>query len=160
MKRAKKSDGRVNNGGAREGAGKPKGVLMPQTVAKIQALAEVASERKLTAQMVLDEIAKHAFGNVQDLFDERGNLKPLHELTREQAACIASFEVVKKNAEPGDGQVDIIHKVKMVEKTKSLEMLAKYFALLTEVVRVHDGDKRIERLRRGRERIAAVKGES
>ncbi|HXJ44070.1 MAG TPA: terminase small subunit [Bryobacteraceae bacterium] len=123
-----------------------------------QALAEVQEKAKLTAQRVLDEIALHSFSNVQDLFDEAGNLKPIHTLTREQAACISSLEVIKKNAQAGDGQTDIVHKVKVVEKTKSLEMLAKHFALLTDVVRVQDGDAILERLSRGKKRIAADQG--
>ncbi len=120
-----------------------------------QALAEVAQEAKVTAQRVLDEIAKHSFSNVQDLFDEAGNLKPIHTLTRDQAACISSLEVIKKNATAGDGQTDIVHKVKVVEKTKSLEMLGKYFALFTEKVE-HSGsiDLISARLVSGRKRIA------
>lgn len=143
------------NGGRREGAGRPVGTKDPETIAREQATAERVVEARLTAQRVLDEIAKHSFSNVQDLFDEAGNLKPIHTLTRDQAACISSLEVIKKNATAGDGQTDIVHKVKVVEKTKSLEMLAKHFALLTDVVRLHDGDEVLERITRGRKRLAS-----
>jgi len=81
------------------------------------------SAAQLTAARVLEELRRLAFSDVRGLFDEAGNLRPLHELTAEQAAAIA-----------GDGQVDTIHKVKVWDKTKALESLAKHFGLLTERV--------------------------
>lgn len=139
----------------------PKGYKTAQVAAREagqrEALEQVKAEAKLTAQRVLDEIAKHSFSNVQDLFDEAGNLKPIHQLTRDQAACISSLEVIKKNAAPGDGQTDIIHKVKVVEKTKSLEMLAKHFALLTDVVRMDASEAILNKLSEGRKRVASLR---
>lgn len=88
----------------------------------------------LTATRVLEELRRLAFSDVTGLFDEHGNLKPLHTLTPEQAAAIASLEVVKKNITAGDGQIDTVHKLKVWDKTKALEMLAKHFGVLTERV--------------------------
>lgn len=88
----------------------------------------------ITAQKVLDELGKLSFSNVKHLFDQVGNLKPIHLLTDEEAACIASLEVIKKNAEAGDGKIDTVHKVRVWDKTRSLEMLAKHFGLLIEKV--------------------------
>lgn len=93
----------------------------------------------ITAQQVLREIAKLSFSNVKMLFDADGNLKPIHTLTDDEAACIASLEVIKKNAEAGDGKIDTVHKVKTWDKVRSIEMLAKHFALLTERVE-HGGE--------------------
>ena len=45
---------------------------------------------------------------------------------------VAGLEVIKKNAAAGDGVVDTVHKVKVVDPVKALEMLAKHFGLLTE----------------------------
>lgn len=92
----------------------------------------------LSAARVLEELRRLALSNVQEFFDEHGNLKPVHLLTREQAASIASFEVIKKNAEAGDGIIDTIHKLKVWDKPRSLEMLCKHFGLLTEKVE-HSG---------------------
>jgi phage terminase small subunit len=96
----------------------------------------------LTAERVLEELRRLAFADIRSLFDEHGNLKPLHELTQEQAACIGGFEVIKKNAEAGDGKIDTVHKVKVIDKTRTLEMLAKHFALLTERIE-HTGEIQI-----------------
>jgi hypothetical protein len=122
----------AQNGGARPNSGPKKGTVFAKTRDKREAEAKVREEYKLTAQRVLEEIALHSFSNVQDLFDEAGNLKPIHTLTRAQAAAISSFEVIKKNAEAGDGVTDVVHKVRVVDKLKTLELLAKHFALLTE----------------------------
>ncbi len=128
--------GRIYKGGMP--AGHKTAKVAAVEAGQAQAIAEVQEQAKLTAQRVLAELALHGFSNVQDLFDEHGNLKPIHTLTREQAASIASFEVVKKNMTAGDGQTDTVAKVKIIDKTKVLEMLAKHFALLTEKIE-HSG---------------------
>jgi phage terminase small subunit len=91
--------------------------------------------------------------NVKTLFDERGNLKPITELTLEQAASIASVEVVKKNLAAGDGQMDTVLKIRLWDKPRALEMLAKHFALLTDVVKVEaDAGALVARLQSARKR--------
>lgn len=86
----------------------------------------------VTAQKVKDRLALLAFQDIRQLFDEHGNLRPLHQLSAEAAAMVGGFEVIKKNAQAGDGVVDTVHKVKVVDPVKSLEMLAKHFGLLVE----------------------------
>lgn len=92
----------------------------------------------LTASRVLEEMRRLALSDVRALFDQQGNLKPLHTLTAEESACIAGVEVVIKNAKAGDGVTDTIHKIKVWDKPKTLEMLAKHFGLLTEKIE-HSG---------------------
>jgi phage terminase small subunit len=113
----------------------------------------------LTATRVLEELRRLSFSNVQDLFDEVGNFRPIQTLTREQAACIASLEVIKKNAVAGDGMIDTIHKVKVWDKTRSLEMVAKHFKLLTDVVKIEDAHALEGRLTAARNRLAKAKGD-
>jgi phage terminase small subunit len=111
----------------------------------------------LTAVRVLEELRRLVFSNVQDLFDADGNLKPIQSLTREQAACISSLEVIKKNAEAGDGHIDVVHKLKVWDKTRSLEMAAKHFKLLTDVIRVEDEAGLVSKLLEGRKRAAEAR---
>lgn len=111
----------------------------------------------LSAARVLEELRRLAFSDVRSLFDEQGNLRPLHTLTAEQAACIGGVEVVIKNAKAGDGITDTVHKIKIWDKPRSVEMLAKHFALLTEVVRVDEDASRIEKLMAGRKRVAEAR---
>ena len=93
---------------------------------------------ELTASRVLEELRRLAFSDAKALFDEHGNLRPIHDLTPEQSAAIASIEVIKRNLTTGDGATDTIYKIKTWDKTRSLEMLAKHFALLTEKIE-HSG---------------------
>jgi phage terminase small subunit len=61
-----------------------------------------------------------------------GDFKPIHELSDDEAAAIAGFEVLIKNAKAGDGITDQIHKLKFWDKNKALEILAKHFGMLVE----------------------------
>lgn len=92
----------------------------------------------LTAARVLEEFRRLAFVDLRGFFDADGNLKPVAELTPEQGSALAGLEVIKKNAEAGDGVIDTVHKFKVWDKTRTLESLAKHFGLLTEKVE-HSG---------------------
>lgn len=90
----------------------------------------------LSAARVLEELRRIAFTDMRGFFDAAGNLKPITELTAEQGAALAGFEVIKKNATAGDGVVDTIHKFKAWDKIRALEALAKHFGLLVDRVEV------------------------
>lgn len=118
----------------------------PRLLANVEVARAIAEDKKriaercdLTAARVLEELRRLAFCDPRSFFDAAGNLKPLAELTSEQGSALASFEVIKKNAEAGDGIIDTVHKFKLWDKTRALEMVAKYFGLLTEKVE-HSGD--------------------
>ena len=90
----------------------------------------------LTAERVKERIALLAFQDVRRLFDTKGNLLPVQSLSDEAAYTVGSFEVIKKNAEAGDGHTDTVHKIKILDPVKPLEILAKHFGLLDEHVNV------------------------
>jgi phage terminase small subunit len=107
-------------------------------IAVQQGQARQLESAELSAARVLEEYRRLAFSDIRSFFDEQGNLKPIHQLTPEQGSCLASMEVIIKNAEAGDGQTDRVHKFRVWDKTKALTDLAKHFALLTEKVE-HSG---------------------
>jgi phage terminase small subunit len=121
------------------------------------AQSKVLDRAELSAQRTLEEMRRLAFSNVQDLFDANGDLIPIHKLTREQAACISSLEIIMKNATAGDGKIDRVLKLKVWDKPKVMEMLGKHFALLTDRMIVEGGDELIQALYAGRERAAKRK---
>jgi hypothetical protein len=86
-----------------------------------------------------------------------GDIKPLHELTEAQRWNIAGIEYVMKNAAAGDGQIDRILKLKLSDRTKYVELAAKYHSLLTEKIQLTADDALLARLDRGRERNAKPK---
>lgn len=116
---------------------KQQGSRLLTNVAIAAAVAAKTSQQlqkaELTAQMVKDRLRLLAFQDIRTLFDEDGNLRPLHKLSDDAAAMVAGMEVIIKNAAAGDGITDRVHKIKVVDPVKPLEMLAKHFKLLTEV---------------------------
>jgi uncharacterized protein (DUF2267 family) len=54
---------------------------------------------------------------------------------------LAGLEVIIKNARTGDGVTDTIHKIKLWDKTRALEALAKHFGLVRERLEVSAWDK-------------------
>jgi phage terminase small subunit len=65
----------------------------------------------------------------------------VQDLDEEQGACLASLEVLIKNAKAGDGQIDEIHKIKLWDKTRALEALAKHLWLVRERLEVSGWEK-------------------
>lgn len=91
---------------------------------------------ELSAVTTLRAIGYQVTGDIRTLFDAAGNLRPIKELSLAEAALIAGFEVVIKNAAAGDGHTDTVHKVKLKDQARFVEMAAKHFGLLTERVDV------------------------
>jgi hypothetical protein len=86
----------------------------------------------------LREMARLAYSDPMELFNEQGKVLPITEWPAELRAAIGSFEVVRGNVDAGDGKFDDVIKVKLWDKPKALEMIAKHLGLLTERVE-HSG---------------------
>jgi hypothetical protein len=71
------------------------------------------AKAELRAQDVLEAIRHQVNRDVRRLFDEYGNHKPISELSAEEAAMIAGYEIVIKNAKAGDGITDTMLKVRL-----------------------------------------------
>ena len=119
--------------------------------------AKQLASADISAAKVLEELRRLAMVDLRSFFDEHGNFKAIKDLTPDQGAALASFEVVKKNAEAGDGQIDIIHKFKVWDKPRALEMLAKHFGLLVERIEMSGKVSVMDRLLAARKRVAERK---
>lgn len=116
---------------------------------KIAAAVADGHERRskkleVTAERVIEELAKLAFYDTRDLFDASGQLKPIHQLDDISRAAIASLEVETK-AHPGGIILSRIGKVKMADKGLNLERLGRYLKLFTDRIE-HDGRVTLEKL--------------
>jgi phage terminase small subunit len=98
--------------------------------------AEQLAVAGLSAQRVLEELARVAFSNVRDWVDPDGHLKPLHELRDSTTGAVASIELLST---PEQGDRHTVHKIRLWDKARALELLAKHYALLTERV-AHEGE--------------------
>lgn len=102
----------------------------PAIVKAIEAANEKRSERtQVTADDVVRELARLGFSDVRRLFTPGGALRRIHDLDDDTAAAISSIEVVTKELPRREGEeveVEYVHKIKMADKIRPLEMIGKH----------------------------------
>lgn len=110
----------------------------PDIAKAIQAEMDKRGKRtEITADKVLQELAKLGFADIRNVFNEHGQLLPIHMLPAEVAASISSIEVVTTRI-PGSDPVEVEHtsKIKFWDKRGSLELLGKHMKLFTDKVEI------------------------
>lgn len=90
-------------------------------------------------ERVVAEMGCIAFFQPGDLYDEQGRMRPVKELPPHVQAALGNIESVTGNVDSGDGQKDRLARVRVWDKPKVLEMLAKHHGLLKETVQ-HEGE--------------------
>lgn len=116
----------------------------PAVIAAID-LADARSLAKLdiSAERVLQGLGRIAFHDTGRLYDENGELLPVHELDEETRFAVASVE---DETTSGAAYVTTrTRRVKMVDRVRGLELLARYHKLLTDKVE-HGGKLTLEQL--------------
>jgi phage terminase small subunit len=88
----------------------------------------------LSATRTLEEVRRIAFADPAGCFDALGNLLPIADMAPETRTAIASVTVVKRNVTSGESRADEVHEVRLWDKVRALESLAKHFGLLVEKV--------------------------
>jgi phage terminase small subunit len=119
--------------------------------------AKQLEQADFTAQDIKAAISRQVNRDVRRLFDKDGSQRSIHELSFDEAAMVAGYEVVKRNLVSGDGRVDTIIKVKLQPQERYVEMGAKHFALLTEQIVIHDSEKFQAKIDAARQRMAVKK---
>jgi phage terminase small subunit len=100
----------------------------------------------ISADRVLQEIARLAFSDVRAWFDEHGRLLPIHELSADVAAALGSIEVQREKTRVKSTDTEEITveesviKIKAWDKPRSLDMLAKHFGLLKDRIELTGKD--------------------
>lgn len=101
-----------------------------KVAAYVAELMDKRSERtEISADRVMLELARLGLSDVRKLFTERGDLRSINDLDDDTAAAIQSIEVVTRQLprERGDPvEVEYVHKVKMADKVKPLEMIGRH----------------------------------
>jgi phage terminase small subunit len=109
----------------------------PLVMAEVQARQQAQLDKAgITAEGVLEQLRRIAMFDPRSMFDERGNLMHPKDWPATARTCMASFEVIMKNMTSGDGVIDKVAKVKLVDRLAALEMLAKHLGLMTNKVEV------------------------
>lgn len=110
-----------------------KGTLVQIAVAR--ALAERSTRVGITADRVLEEVAKLAFGDPRVLFREDGSLRAPHEYNKDDAAMIEGIKTrrIVEIAVGDDGKQQLvpveIQEVKLTSKGSALGMLMRHLGL-------------------------------
>jgi hypothetical protein len=118
-----------------------KGALLH--VPKIQlylknAMAKTANRLEITHDMILRELAKVAFANMGNYYDEYACLKRLKDLTVDEKAAIAYYDFVE--IQDGEGyRVGTQSKIKLHNKMSALDKIARHLGFYGTVARNQDG---------------------
>lgn len=102
--------------------------------------ARLLRDEELTVESTVEAIRRGQQYDIRQLLNDKGNFKPIHELTEEQAWCIAGAEVIVKNAEAGDGHTDKVLKLKFVDRGRYVELAAKHQGMLVDKLDVNITD--------------------
>lgn len=100
----------------------------PEVKAYLAYLAKEAEEHyEIRKHLVVTKLIAAATANAQDLYDEKGELIPIHRLPREIAATISSVEVEEQYDGQGENRkfVGVLRKVKQIDSNRSAEVLGK-----------------------------------
>ena len=137
--------------------GRPKGLAYQRTLRRRVAETKALRMEDITAERTMREIARVGFSDYRQLFDKDGKLRPITELSPDIRAAVASAKLTKKNLTAGDGVQEDVVEVKLWDKVRALELLAKHFALTQEVVHVVDDVAMLDRLDKVKERNRLAK---
>ena len=90
-----------------------------ERVAELQ--AERAENTKIDAEWLLTRLAEEATANIQDLYDENGNLKSIHDWP--EIWCTGLIAGIDTESKGGNTTID---KIKVADRAKRLEMIGKH----------------------------------
>lgn len=98
---------------------------------------------EVTQDMVIKELAKIAFLDIRKLYTENGQLKNVVDLDDDTAGAISSLETLEEYDGYGDDREKIgdTQKVKLLDKTKALELLGRHLGIFNDKLDVNLKEK-------------------
>lgn len=115
---------------------------------RISELLDQRSKRtEITSDQVLRELLLIAKADLSQAYDEKGNLKPIHEIPEGTRRAIAGVKVFEEFEGYGKERVKIgvTRELKFWDKNRSLELLGKHLKLFTDKIE-HSGNLNLENL--------------
>ena len=116
----------------------------------------IMREFDIAPKKILQEIAATAFSNFQDFYSDDGTLLNIKDLRRECGAALQGVDI--KFGLGQDGSPEVVQKIKLYDKIKSLEMLGRYHGMWTDKFEINPGDNLLqgdERAKQIREKLLA-----
>lgn len=109
---------------------------VPQVAAAVRAaMDERARRAEITADRVLQEVAKLAFLDIGGAFNPDGTLRALTEIEPDVRAGIAGLEVSEHTGAAGT-PVSRFKKLRLTEKTAALQLLMRHLGLLNDKLKL------------------------
>jgi phage terminase small subunit len=107
----------------------------------LQLMDERKNEVKLEQARVIKEYMDIAFVNIQDAFDDDGKLLPIKDIPENVARAIGGIDVSVFGNE--DSGIEIIKKIKLIDKKGSLDSLGKHLGMFIQKVEVKNTDSKV-----------------
>ena len=106
-------------------------------------MKEREQRTEVTQDMVIKELAKIAFLDIRKLYTENGQLKNIADIDNETAGAISSLETLEEYDGYGEDREKIgdIQKVKLLDKTKALELLGRHLGIFNDKIDVNVKEK-------------------
>jgi len=97
---------------------------------------ELLLSQRVDQEAVLARLAFMALGDIRTLFDQHGNLKPMSELTAEEASLVQGVEVFEEWEGRGDERraVGLTKKIKLVSRLDAVKTLGAHFGMFAKKV--------------------------
>jgi hypothetical protein len=93
-------------------------------------LTSYIENEEVLRQKVLHEMQRLAFVNIAELYDADGNILPINKMSEDTQRAIAWQKIRKEWEGKGDEATPVlIQELKLYDKTKNLENIAKYLGL-------------------------------
>lgn len=102
-----------------------------------KAMAERSARTEVTQDRVLKELAKLAFFDVRELFDDQGNPIDVHNLSADTAAAIANINITSYLTESGD--LSTTSKFRILDKLRALELVGRHLRMFIDKIE-HTGE--------------------
>ena len=88
--------------------------------------AAIAERNAISQDRIRQELAKVAFADPAQLYDQAGNLRSIHEMAPEVRAALSGVETAtERNGRGEDATTTQVRKVKRWDKVRALELLGK-----------------------------------
>ena len=104
---------------------------------------EIEKRTEVTQDRVIKELAKIAFLDIRKLYTDNGQLKNVADLDSDTAGAISSLETLEEYDGYGEDREKIgdTQKVKLLDKTKALELLGRHLGIFNDKLDVNVKEK-------------------
>lgn len=107
------------------------------------AQADRAARTEVTADRVLQELAKIGFSDIRQMFTESGCIRRVEELDDAAAASLSSIEVVRRRVPGSDREepeYEDVTKIKLWDKRAALVDMGRHLGMFTDKIQHDAGD--------------------